>query len=135
MTKANKRWLGLISIILVLASISYFFIQRQHTQHPIAHIYLDQTLIESIDLTKVKEPYQRKIFTSETDYNVIQVSPGKIEIIDANCPDKLCVKQGAISDGAEPLICLPHKLMITIDGAKIAFHQDNKTNVPDAVTK
>lgn len=32
----------------------------------------------------------------------------------ANCPDKLCVKQGKISDIGS-IVCLPNKVIIEID--------------------
>ncbi len=32
----------------------------------------------------------------------------------ADCPDKLCVKQGKISKSGESIICLPHKVVVKI---------------------
>ncbi|MDE5952038.1 MAG: NusG domain II-containing protein, partial [Acetatifactor sp.] len=47
-------------------------------------------------------------------YNVIEVSPGSIAIIEADCPDKLCVLQGPIADSLLPITCLPHRLVIEL---------------------
>ena len=41
---------------------------------------------------------------------------GRIRVSKADCPDQICANQGWISDGAVPIICLPHKLMIEIVG-------------------
>ena len=35
---------------------------------------------------------------------------------DANCPDKLCVKQGKISKDGETITCLPNKVTVTVYG-------------------
>lgn len=49
-------------------------------------------------------------------YNLIKVENGKVRIEDANCPDKLCVRSGSISRPGKPLVCLPHKITIEIEG-------------------
>lgn len=78
-----------------------------------AAIYVDGALYRTVDLGAVAEPYS---FTVETPdgWNTVQVSPGSIRVTDADCPHQDCVKQGAISDGAIPIVCLPHKLVIRI---------------------
>ena len=48
-------------------------------------------------------------------YNLILVNDGAAKVTDADCPDKLCVRQRSISKNGESIICLPHKLVITID--------------------
>ena len=48
--------------------------------------------------------------------NTILVEQGRIRVIEANCPDQVCVDQGWISNGTVPIVCLPHKLMIQIVG-------------------
>ena len=47
-------------------------------------------------------------------YNLILVSEGEVSVTDADCPDKLCVKQRAVSKNGESIICLPHKLVVQI---------------------
>ena len=44
--------------------------------------------------------------------NTIQISPDGIGVIEADCRDQICVKQGIRSHGPEPIVCLPHKLSI-----------------------
>ena len=48
-------------------------------------------------------------------YNLLMISNGKASVSDADCPDRLCVSQRTISHKGECIICLPHKLVITID--------------------
>ena len=38
-------------------------------------------------------------------------------MIDADCPDQLCVKQKKISLKNETIVCLPNKVVIEIEGA------------------
>ena len=46
--------------------------------------------------------------------NTILVEQGRIRVIEANCPDQVCVRQGAISGGYVPIACVPHGLVIDI---------------------
>lgn len=50
--------------------------------------------------------------------NVIVVKDGRVSMKEADCPDKLCVKQGAISKNGQSIICLPHKLVVKITSDK-----------------
>ena len=41
-------------------------------------------------------------------------------MIEADCPDKLCVHQKAIERTNETIVCLPHKVVVEIQDAKEA---------------
>ncbi|MBF0566279.1 MAG: NusG domain II-containing protein [Nitrospirae bacterium] len=42
----------------------------------------------------------------------IEIKDGKVRVADADCPNKLCVKQGWIDRGA--IICLPNRVVISV---------------------
>ena len=48
--------------------------------------------------------------------NVVEVSGGRVRVAEADCPDRLCVRQGWISWDGESIVCLPHKLVVTVRG-------------------
>ena len=50
----------------------------------------------------------------------MEVRPGAIRVSEADCPDKICVGMGWLTDGAAPIVCLPHRLMIRRRGAGAA---------------
>ncbi|MBR4895991.1 MAG: NusG domain II-containing protein, partial [Clostridia bacterium] len=47
--------------------------------------------------------------------NTVRVETGRIRIVSADCPDKICVDTGWISDSAAPIVCLPHRLVIRLE--------------------
>lgn len=47
-------------------------------------------------------------------YNTIIFENGAVRIADADCPDRLCVKQGSIQRHGQTVVCLPHGLVITV---------------------
>ena len=49
-------------------------------------------------------------------YNLIEIGDEKVRVIEADCPDKLDVKQGYISKPGETIVCLPNRLIIEIKG-------------------
>ena len=50
-------------------------------------------------------------------FNLVRVQSGTVCIADADCSDRTCVRMGAISRAGETLVCLPHRLTITLEGA------------------
>lgn len=50
--------------------------------------------------------------------NILLIENGEALMIEANCPDKLCVKQKAISKNSENIICLPNKVVVEVDGSE-----------------
>ena len=46
--------------------------------------------------------------------NTLVIEGGKADMLDADCPDKLFVKQKAISAEGETIVCLPNKVVVTV---------------------
>ncbi|WP_394923084.1 NusG domain II-containing protein [uncultured Robinsoniella sp.] len=57
--------------------------------------------------------------------NTLEIKDGKADMISAECPDKLCVHQKAISKSGESIICLPYKIVVRVEGAKEASDYDS----------
>ncbi len=108
--------------IVVFAALVVFgllmYIVIGGTGGTVAVITLDGELYEKIDLSKVEAPYDIAI---RTDYgmNIVHVQPGAIGVIEADCPDRVCVNTGSITGGGIPIACVPHRLMITIESGEI----------------
>lgn len=50
--------------------------------------------------------------------NILVIKNGKVDMTEADCPDKLCVKQKAISKNHESIICLPNKVIVEVDSSE-----------------
>ncbi len=51
-------------------------------------------------------------------YNRLEIKDGKADVIEASCPDKLCVQQAKISRDGETIVCLPNRIVIKIIGGE-----------------
>lgn len=46
------------------------------------------------------------------DTNVCQIKEGKATMVEAQCPDHLCLRQSAIGTSGGTIVCLPNKVVI-----------------------
>ena len=82
--------------------------------HAVAVVSRDGAVVDEIDLDAVEAPYELR-FDDNRGLNVAQVEPGRIRIVDADCPDKVCAHEGWIDRPGAPIACVPHSLTITIE--------------------
>ena len=57
----------------------------------------------------------QEIFINDT--NVIVIENGEVNMMEADCPDQICVKHVSISKNGETIVCLPNKVVVTIKEA------------------
>jgi len=50
--------------------------------------------------------------------NILSIKDGYASVVDASCPDKLCVHMGKISKSGQSVICLPNKVTVYIEGGE-----------------
>ncbi|MCR4923201.1 MAG: NusG domain II-containing protein [Lachnospiraceae bacterium] len=49
-------------------------------------------------------------------YCVLRIEDRRLDIIEANCPDKVCVNTPALTSTDGALVCLPAEILVTIEG-------------------
>ena len=52
----------------------------------------------------------------EGGYNTLVILGGEVWLMDADCPNLLCVKTGKVRYAGQSIVCLPHKLAVRIAG-------------------
>ena len=55
---------------------------------------------------------------SDGEENIVVIHDSGVYIESADCPGRDCVKMGRISRAGEEIICLPHRLVIRIEGGE-----------------
>ncbi len=109
MKKSAKFMALCFSVAAIAAAAGIVYMSTNAQDKKYACIYEDGVLIHKINLSEVKKPY-----TISIGGNAVLVEKGQISMTDADCPDELCIKQGAISDDARPIVCLPNNIVIKL---------------------
>ena len=113
--KKYRADIVLIGLLIIMAFISYIVIFNFMSKHgDVVEVYSQSKLIKKVPLDTDTE-FEVKI---DNHVNVIRVENGFVFILDADCPDKLCKKQGKIRNSGETIICLPNKIVIRVDAEK-----------------
>ena len=117
MDKKTKIWIAVLLSVVLLGLLGFFALSRLGGG-TVAVITVDGQEYKRIDLSRVTESYDIEIDT-KYGHNTVHVEPGCIAVTQANCPDGICVAQGAIDRGGVPIICMPHRLVVKIEGSGI----------------
>lgn len=114
LTKGDKLLIILV-IILSFSAMGYIrlqalsksekYISVQVAGEEVKRIILDSKLVG----TKIP-------VDSQYGYNLIELGQDNVRVIEADCPDKIDVKQGWISGIGETIVCLPNRMVIEIKG-------------------
>lgn len=113
--KSTRTWLLLIGGLLAVSAALSVLLFRDRRENTLAVITQNGTVLRTIDLSGVEEPYSFSV-EWEGGYNMIEVERGRVRVAEADCPDQVCVRQGWVDHGAIPIACLPHKLVIQLEG-------------------
>lgn len=112
--KKYKKDIILISIILLLAIALLFIYKINTTKGNSVEVSIDGKIVYTLPLSE----NITKTISSKLGENILIINNGYVKIIEADCPDKLCINQKSISNVGETIICLPHKLIIKIKNDK-----------------
>jgi len=112
-----KKWdIILIALLICLSFLPELFIGSKQTEQystTYAEITLDGRLYKTVPLSAHHGTTRFTINTTQGS-NVVEVKDAAIGIIDADCPDQICINMGFIAKPGQTVVCLPHKLMIEV---------------------
>lgn len=108
---AGKKDVFVVAILLFLGIILLFLITKlQKTgAKVVVSIDREEYMLVSLD--------EDGVYPISTEYgnNTLVVEAGKAYVSEADCPDKICKHYDPISKTTESIVCIPHKLIISIE--------------------
>ncbi len=116
--KRMKNWILIFAVLFVVCIAAFAVLRQFGMQGTVAVIRVDGEVYEKINLDTVTVAYDMEIET-EWGYNKLHIESGSISVIEADCRDRICIRQGAIEEAGVPIVCLPHRLTIEIEGGVI----------------
>lgn len=104
----KKNDYRLIAVIILIAALLFFIFGKKAGR--------EAAMVE-VTVNGKKSGSYRLDSRQEIDINgtnMLVIRNGKADMTEADCPDKLCVNQKAISKNGESIVCLPNKVVVTV---------------------
>lgn len=110
--KKKRNGIYLVAGLLLTALLLYTFNRLLfNTEAVRVEVSVEGTIIETFDLD---ETVDQVISGYGGGTNHLIIKDGGVSIAEASCPDKVCVRQGIITETGQSLVCLPNKLIVTL---------------------
>lgn len=116
--KSSKTWIVIFAAVLVICAAAFLLLKGSGGHGTVAVIRVDGEIYEKINLDTVAVAYDMEIKT-EFGYNKLHIEHDGISVTEADCRDHICMDQGKVSQACVPIVCLPHRLTIEIEGDDI----------------
>ncbi len=99
----------------VIAMILFVINTQQRPENDkVVVITIDGVVTQTFDLSTDVPRYD---IVSEFGHNIMQISNQTVRVTDADCPDKICVHTKSAKNIGDVIVCLPHRLIISIEEA------------------
>lgn len=113
----NKNDVYLVAIILGIVVLLFLGLKLNEKKNVTkALVYYDNELVLTIDLLTDEKEYVVDGYNGPVS---IYAGNGKIKVEEEDSPLHLCSKQGYISKSYESIVCLPNKIVITLDNNEL----------------
>lgn len=108
----KKDWMliGIIICVAVLVTLVHVFIGGKGASK--VTVKVDGVIQGTYSLAEDQE------IEINGGTNILQIKNGRAKMIEADCPDQLCVHQKAVSMNHESIICLPNKVVVTVESSE-----------------
>lgn len=120
MKKNDFKLIGIFLLIGIICAIIVKFVSHDGA---------------SVTVTIAGEKYQTYSLSEDATIDIVSdlgtnqlvINNHKASVKEATCPDKLCVHQKSISKTGETIVCLPNKMVVTVN--------NSESNELDAITQ
>ena len=110
----KKADIVLFAVLLVLGIGSTLLLGRGFGAGETADVQVEISINGNVYKTANLNENQTIEIDNEYGRNVIVIENGRARVIDSDCGGHDCIEMGEISKGGQTIMCLPHRLIITI---------------------
>lgn len=98
-----------IALLCILSAAVYFLIPGETGKYAVisqdGKTVMKKSLSEEGTFTCPEIPHMK-----------FEISGEGIRVTESDCPDKICVKTGFVSREGEAAVCMPNRVIITVEG-------------------
>lgn len=73
---------------------------------------------EEYKTMELEEDTEYKVELDNGQWNTFEIKDGVVDMIDASCPDKICVNHKEIHYDKDMIVCLPNNVVLQIAGGE-----------------
>ena len=106
--KADIIFIFIISMIIILGTFIFY---KSLYQEPV-------NVVVEINGGEIYGKYPIDEYTeiNINDTNILKIDANGVYMLDANCPDKVCLGYAPIKSNVETIICLPNEVIVYLEG-------------------
>ena len=118
----KKHDMIILAAVILLALCSLLLFRLLNRESPaIARVAVDGNIIAEYPLNSDRTFTVNGIASGTVE---VVISDGTVDVISASCPDKICVKHAPISRTGESIVCLPSRVVISVEGSTASEELD-----------
>ena len=112
--KTHRNDVLLVAGLLILGGVLALFLYATRQAGGYVSVRVDGELLMELLLDQ-----NTQVVLGEGEHtNTLVIENGTARVVEASCPDQICVNQGAVRYAGESIVCLPHKLVVTVEGGR-----------------
>lgn len=105
----------LVCSLLALALVGFIIFKSCAKEGRVVVISIDGEVYREVSLDT--DAVIEVVSGNNGEYkNTVTVKGGRVSVSYANCPDGICERHREIKYEGESIVCLPHKLSVTVEG-------------------
>jgi hypothetical protein len=110
-SRKTRNDIILIAAVVLIAAIALMALILANDEGATAVVYVEGKLFGKypLDTDRVVE------IITQNGTNTLIIKDGKADMIRASCPDLKCVDHAPISKDIDQIICLPNKVVVTVE--------------------
>ena len=112
--KTHRNDVILVAVLMVLGGALALFLYATRRDGGYVSVQVDGERLMELFLRADTQV----VLGSGEHTNTLVIENGTARVVEADCPDQICVSQGAVRYEGESIVCLPHKLVITVEGGQ-----------------
>ena len=119
--KKLVRDIALILIILALSTVILLVTRSRKDQgaYVVVMVRNEEVARYSMAINGIYDIYDNN--GNNAKINTIEIKDGRVRMLEASCPNHLCIRQGWIRFEGQSIVCLPNKVTVIVRGTDDGF--------------
>jgi hypothetical protein len=117
-SKKNVKGDWVLLVVVILLSAGFFLFHnwrsaqvRNPSSSAAVVVEIDGQAVYRYKLAEDLKPFR---IETENGFNTLEIKDGRVRVVEADCPDLICVHTGWRSHVGQLIVCMPHYLVVKI---------------------